>query len=275
MNRIFAGTIGSNTQPENKLASVSSFWHQVLSIWRPQGLRPVQLQSLPFIFGGHQHLLITAPTNSGKSLCAHAELIRCCMAGQRAILIEPMRVIANEQTDTLTTLIQQLAPTLGRSPSVRLSTGEFRSTDEFISDPPPEDGEILVVTPERLELLIRNPEHNDFIASIGSVVVDEAHLLIDSRRGHTLESLITGLLLIAEEQQRLPPRFVLLSATLPEPQRICTWLGGAEHIATDDRYPSLSTWVEGVSDKASAEAIILAECRQALSDPLASVVDAG
>jgi helicase len=272
MNRIFAGTIGSDTQPETKLPNVADRWQQVLSTWNPQGLRPVQLQSLPFILNGHQHLLITAPTNSGKSLCAHAELLRCCMAGQRAILIEPMRVIANEQTDTLTTLIQRLTSTLGRSPSVRLSTGEFRNNGEFISDPPPEDGEIIVVTPERLELLVRNPEYNDFIASIGSVVVDEAHLLIDSRRGHTLENLITGLLLLAEEQQRLPPRFVLLSATMPEPKRICAWLGGAEHIATDDRYPSLSTWVEVVTDKASAEAVILAECRQTLGDPSASIL---
>lgn len=272
MNRIFAGTIGSDTQPETKLPNVPARWQQILSVWRPQGLRPVQLQSLPSILGGHQHLLITAPTNSGKSLCAHAELLRCCMAGHRAILIEPMRVIANEQTNTLTTLVQQLSPTLGCNPSVRLSTGEFRRTDEFLSDPPPDEGEILVVTPERLELLLRNPDYDEFIATIGSVVVDEAHLLIDERRGHTLEGLITGLLLLAEDQHRLPPRFVLLSATLPEPERISAWLGGAEHITTTDRYPSLSTWVQGVTDKASAEAAILAECRLALEDSLASTL---
>jgi helicase len=272
MNRIFAGTIGSDTRPAANLPRVPARWQEVLSIWCPLGLRPIQLQALPSIIGGHQHLLITAPTNSGKSLCAHAELLRCCIAGQRAILIEPMRVIANEQTTTLNILIERLAPKLDFKPSVRLSTGEFRRTEEFLSDPPPDEGEILVVTPERLELLLRNPEYDDFIVSIGSIVVDEAHLLIDERRGHILEGLITGLLLLAEAQQRLPPRFVLLSATLPEPKRICTWLGGAEHIATDDRYPSLSTWVEGVTDKASAEAVILAECRQALSDPSASIL---
>ena len=183
-----------------------------------------------------------------------------------------MRVIANEQTDTLTALIDRLAPSLGCRPTVRLSTGEFRNTDEFLSDPPPDEGEILVVTPERLELLLRNPEYDEFIASIGSVVVDEAHLLIDERRGRTLEGLITGLLLLAEDQFRTPPRMVLLSATLPEPERIASWLGGAEHIATTDRYPSLSTWVQGVSDKAEAEAAILAECQQALADPQASIL---
>ncbi|MFY7915092.1 MAG: DEAD/DEAH box helicase [Rubrivivax sp.] len=232
----------------------------------------MQSQALPSILTGHQHLVITAPTNSGKSLCAHAELLRSCLAGQRAILVEPMRVIANEQAATLTRLIERLGKVLPRKPTVRLSTGEFRSTNEFLSDPPPEDGEILVVTPERLDLLLRNPEYDPFIASIGSVVVDEAHLLIDERRGSTLEGLITGLLLLAEEQHRVPPRVMLLSATLPEPERIAAWLGGAEVIHTTNRYPSLSTWVEGVSDRAEADARILAECIKSLEDPQASVL---
>ncbi len=245
MTRIAVGTIGTDIPPKAQLPIVPAPWPEILKTWSPAGLRPVQTQVLPLILGGHQHLVITAPTNSGKSLCAHAELLRCCLAGQRAILIEPMRVIANEQTETLTALIDRLATELGCCPKVRLSTGEFRHTDEFLSDPPPDDGEILVVTPERLDLLLRNPEHDDFIASIGSVVVDEAHLLIEERRGRTLEGLITGLLLMAEEQRRTPPRFLLLSATLPEPERIATWLGGAEHIDINDRYPSLTTWVQG------------------------------
>lgn len=272
MTRILAGIIGSNSQPHTALPNLPKPWPQLLSALCPNGLRPVQVQALPRILTGHQHLVITAPTNSGKSLCAHSELLRCCLDGQRAILIEPMRVIANEQTETLTNLVEQLAPTLGHKPTVRLSTGEFRSNDEFLSDPPPTEGEILVVTPERLELLLRNPENDDFIASIGSVVVDEAHLLVDERRGRTLEALITSLLLLAEEQHRIPPRLLLLSATLPDPKSIISWLGGAEHIDTNDRYPSLSTWVSGVSNKAAAESVILNECQQLLTDPQVSIL---
>lgn len=272
MTRIHAGTLGSDTRPSPKLPDLPKPWPEILSVWCPEGLRPVQVQTLPSIITGAQHLVITAPTNSGKSLCAHAELLRCCLGGQRAVLIEPMRVIANEQKHTLTQLIERLAPRLEIQPKVRLSTGEFRTNDEFISDPPPEDGEILVVTPERLDLLLRNPEHDVFIASIGSLVVDEAHLLFDGRRGRTLEGLITGLILLAEQQQRLPPRLVLLSATLPEPKRIASWLGGAEHLDTTDRYPSLSTWVQAVPDKASASDTILAECQERLAVPDASIL---
>lgn len=272
MTRIAAGVLGADARPTLALPPVPEPWPAVLAAWRPDGLRPVQAQTLPAILGGQQHLVITAPTNSGKSLCAQAELLRCCRAGRRAVLIEPLRVIANEQTAALTALCERLAPVLGCQPTVRLSTGEYRTTDEFLSDPPPQEGEILVVTPERLDLLLRNPEHDDFIASIGSVVVDEAHLLLDDRRGRTLEGLITGLLLLAEEQLRLPPRVLLLSATLPDPARLAAWLGGAVPIVTNDRYPSLQTWVEGVADKTAAEAVLLAECRQVLADPQASVL---
>ena len=272
MTRVLVDILGSDVRPEGRIPDLPPPWGKLISIWCPEGLRPVQSQSLPSILNDQQHLLITAPTNSGKSLCAHAELLRCCLAGKRAILIEPLRVIANEQTETLNRLIDRLGAVLGRKPAVRLSTGEYRTHQEFLSDPPPEEGEILVVTPERLDLLLRNPDYDDFIGSIGSVVVDEAHLLVDGKRGATLEGLITGLILLAETQQRLPPRLMLLSATLPEPERIIHWLGGAHHVATSARYPSLSTWVQTVTDKAAAEAEILAECRQTLVNPQESTL---
>jgi helicase len=272
MTRISAGTIGSDHPPATLDLHLPDPWPSLLSVLCPDGLRPIQSASLPAILCGRQHLVITAPTNSGKSLCAQAELIRSSLAGHRAVLIEPMRVIANEQVATLESVLERLAPMIGTKPHVRLSTGEFRHTQEFLSDPPPPDGEILVVTPERLELLLRNPANDDFIASIGSVVVDEAHLLIDDRRGPVLEGLITGLILLAESQKRVPPRLVLLSATLPEPGRIASWLGGAEHIATTDRYPSLTTWVEGVADRSAANAAVLDECNNVLANPDASAL---
>jgi helicase len=272
VTRIFAGKIGSDSRPQGKSVDLPAPWPEALTVWCPDGLRPIQSQALPDILCGHQHLIISAPTNSGKSLCAHAELFRCCLAGQRAILVEPLRVIANEQADTLKDLVERLSPSLGRKTSVRLSTGEFRLSEEFLSDPPPEEGEILIVTPERLDLLIRNPGNDNFIASIGSIVADEAHLLADERRGRTLEGLITGLLLLAEEQQRMPPRITLLSATLPDPPRIASWLGGAKLIVTNDRYPSLSTWVEDAANKTESETRILEECQQALHIRQASVL---
>ena len=272
MTQISVGTIGSSVQSTSAPQGVSDAWVDIVSAWCPKGLRPIQAESLPKILNGLQHLVITAPTNSGKSLCAHAELLRCCLAGGRAVLIEPMRVIANEQTATLKDLVERLAPVIGCQPSVRVTTGEFRNSDEFLSDPPPDDGEILVVTPERFDLILRNPEYDDFIRDIGSVVVDEAHLLYDNKRGRALEGLITEILLLAEENHRLPPRIVMLSATLPEPERIVAWLGGAEHIASNDRYPSLSTWVKEVSDKHAANAAILEVCQQSLVDTQASVL---
>lgn len=272
MTRIFAGSLGSDKTSAVKVPAFPAPWNDVLASWCPEGLRPVQAQALPSVIIGCQHLVITAPTNSGKSLCAYAELLRCCISGQRAVLVEPMRVIANEQSDRLAAFLPKVAHVLGSVPTIRLSTGEFRSTLEFLSDPPPDEGEILVVTPERLELLLRNPDNDAFLASIGSVVVDEAHLLIDERRGQTLEGLITGLIQLAEEQHRLPPRLMLLSATLPEPQRIASWLGGAEHLDVADRCPSLSMWVQDVADRASADSELADECRRALLDPKASVL---
>jgi len=66
-----------------------------------------------------------------------------------------------------------------------------------------------VATPERLEAILRNPDHAAWVDTIGAVCVDEAHLIANSRRGATLEYLITSFLC-----QPAPPRLFLLSATL-------------------------------------------------------------
>jgi helicase len=265
MNRLHAGTIGSDTPSWATTPEVPEPWPQLLAAWQPHGLRSVQREALIPLLADTQHLVICAPTNSGKSFCAHLELVRCCLAGQRAVLVEPMRVLATEQARSLEATIERLSPLLARLPTVRLSTGEFRHNNEFQSDRPPEDGEILVVTPERLDLILRNPMNDDFVASIGSVVVDEAHLLFDEGRGSTLEGVLTSLLLLSEAAKRVAPRLVLLSATLPEPERICRWLG-AELISTQDRYPSLTTWVEAADDQADANRRIGQECASTLLD---------
>lgn len=126
MTRVCAGSIGSDLPPTKLDLDLPQPWPDLLSALCPNGLRPIQSLALPAILCGQQHLVITAPTNSGKSLCAHTELLRTCQAGQRAVLIEPMRVIANEQAETIQDLIEKLDPVLSSKPHVRLSTGEFR-----------------------------------------------------------------------------------------------------------------------------------------------------
>lgn len=271
MKLVPIANFGSNELPVLEPLKLQSPWGKFVEQACPAGLRVIQHEALPRILDERRNLLISAPTNSGKSFCAYIELLRAVRGGARAALIEPLRVLAKEQCEALQELIATHSVALGMKPSVRLSTGEFRHSDDFLFDPPPEEGEILVVTPERLEILQRNPDHDPFFAKLGSVVVDEAHLLFEGRRGRTLEGLLTGLMSNAELERRTPPRLLLLSATFPHPERVATWLSAGQIISTN-RFPSLTIFADAMPSREAADKAITEYCREKLDDADNSVL---
>ena len=141
-------------------------------------------------------------------------LLEAIRRGQRAVLLEPLRAIAREKAEELERTAPALGALLGRPLRIQVSTGDYRMEEQTFDAPPPEHGELVIATPERFEAILRNPSHDGWLASIGAVCVDEAHLLGSSHRGATLESVITTLL-----TQPAPARLVLLSATLSDLER--------------------------------------------------------
>src|SRR5262249_30167226 len=148
----------------------------VRGLSRGRSLRPVQRAALEEgrILESRQHLIVCAPTNSGKSLIGYIVLLDAVLRGRRAILLEPLRALAQEQADELTDLLAALKPgVFSGPPKVRISTGDYRLDGEFPFAAPPLEGEIIVATPERLDAILRNPEHASWFSSVGALVVDE------------------------------------------------------------------------------------------------------
>lgn len=227
-------------------------------------LRPIQRKALldARILESRQHLVISAPTNSGKSLIGHLLLLDAVMQGRRAVLLEPLRALAQEQADELTERLASLGPSvLASVPKIRISTGDYRLESEFLSDAPPSEGEIIVATPERLDAIMRDPSHDAWIQSIGTVVVDEAHLLGDARRGPTLELLVATMLSL-----QVPPRIALLSATIGCPEALGEWLRPCQIISSNARTP---LWKEvwQLENGEQADEILCLALREALEDP--------
>jgi replicative superfamily II helicase len=218
------------------------------------------------ILDSRRNLIVSAPTNSGKSLVGLLVLLEAMRRQRRVVLLEPLRALAREKTDELERLAPQLSKVLGVKISVRISTGDYRLDDEFLSSPPP-GGEIIVATPERLESLLRNPDNAAWLDTIGAVCVDEAHLISDSRRGTTLEYLITSLLCLPA-----PPRLVLLSATLGNVERAQTWLAPCDVVKVTQRQPPLHKWVIELSDDEDANAIAAEWIAEPLQNPDAQVL---
>jgi hypothetical protein len=177
-------------------------------------------------------------------------------------LLEPLRALAQEQAEELSDLIATLKGCgFAHVPKVRISTGDYRLEGEFPSAPPPSVGEIIVATPERLDAILRNPEHTGWISSIGALVIDEAHLLGDPHRGPSLELLVASMLSMMS-----PPRVALLSATIGEPELLREWLRPCQIVSCTARTP-LAKEVWQLEQGESPDEVLAHALRGILAEP--------
>jgi len=184
-----------------------------------------------------RNLILTAPTNSGKSLLSYILLLKSAIKGKRSLLLVPLRAIAQEKFEELQDICSSLESVLNKKVGVTISTGDYRLNEETLQSPPPEEGELIVATPERIECLIRNTEYDPWIESIGVVCADEAHLLGDKTRGATLEYVLTNMKCLS-----IPPQILLMSATLGNTELLEKWLDPCTSITSSIREPALHQW---------------------------------
>lgn len=249
--------------------SLDSLWVEIIQILNPNSQpRLVQIEALQKhrILESRRHLVIAAPTNSGKSLLGLLVLLESVRRQKRVVLIEPLRALAQEKTDELNRFLPQLSQLLGFPLKVTISTGDYRLEDELFSNPPP-GGELIVATPERMEAILRNPQNASWLSTLGAVCVDEAHLLGDRHRGATLEHLLTSLLCLAN-----PPRLVLLSATLGNGQALQQWLSPCDLVQVSQRQPPLQKWVLAVGAEEEVDPLVMDWIAEPLENANAQVL---
>ena len=265
-----SGTFGLDRRTGWKDLPVGSPWDEILETLNPgPDPRPAQIKALADyrVLETRRNLIVSAPTNGGKSLIGLLVLLDAVRRGGRAILLEPLRAIAQEKTEELRKVAPQLEKILGVSVRIRISTGDYSTDNETLFAAPPRQGEIVVATPERFEALLRNPDHDEWLFSVEAVCVDEAHLISSPHRGPTLEYLITHLLCLPA-----PPRLVLLSATLGDLERATSWLSPCDAIAVTERQPPLRKEILELDPEEDANESVVTLVRDLLEDPNASVL---
>ncbi len=176
---------------------------------RVQELRPSQEKSICAGLLEGKNLVVCTPTASGKTLVAELACLKNILEkGRKAVYVVPLRALGNEK-------FKDFQQRYGSLIKVAVSTGDFDGADAFLSDK-----DLIVVTAEKLDSLIRH--RASWIARIGTIVIDEAHLINDVNRGPTVEVLITMLRSMLSEYQLLA-----LSATIGNPQELAAWLDAA------------------------------------------------
>lgn len=213
-------------------------------------LTPPQASALERgILDADAHFLVVSPTNSGKTLIAILRVFHQALTRRaRSLHVTPLKAIAEEKRREFETIAEKVKESSGQQVRVRITTGDYQLTDDFMHSPPPRVGDVILCTPERLEILLRNPEYHPWLSQISNVIIDEIHLLAEEKRGPTLEAAITRVQMIAPHINLLG-----LSATVGGIARLRDWLqsAGRRVITIEDswRCPPLHLRVTQVEDK--------------------------
>jgi superfamily II RNA helicase len=173
-------------------------------------LHDFQKWSIKGIVDG-QHILVCAPTGSGKTLPGEFALNYFHSKGKKTIYTSPIKALSNEKFYNFTKKYPHI--------SVGLITGDIKTNP---------DADVLIMTTEILlnklyQIKSSSPVPSSSISfemdielELGCVVFDEIHMINDESRGHVWEQCI----------MMLPPQVQMigLSATLDDPEKFAYWL---------------------------------------------------
>ncbi|NIP15106.1 MAG: DEAD/DEAH box helicase [Pseudomonadales bacterium] len=185
----------------------------------------VQALSWPRIAEG-QHVLITAPTGSGKTLTAFLWALNQYAAGSwtpghtRVLYVSPLKALNNDIRRNLLDPLQSLRED-HEFPAVSVQTrsGDTPQSERqrMLRRPP----DILITTPESLSLMLTTTRGRLALGTVETVILDEIHSIVDNRRGAQLMTSLERLTDLCGEVQRLA-----LSATVRPLDRIAEYVGG-------------------------------------------------
>jgi ATP-dependent Lhr-like helicase len=177
------------------------------------------------------HVLATAPTGCGKTFAAFLyavdRLVRGVWpTGQVCVLyVSPLKALNNDIRRNLVSPLIDLERVFGqageRFPRIRVLTrsGDTPQAERrrMVHHPP----EILITTPESLNILLNSAGGRSVLAPVRTVILDEIHAVVDSKRGVHLMAGVERLAHLAGEFQR-----IALSATIRPLETVARFVGG-------------------------------------------------
>lgn len=137
--------------------------------------------------------LLNAPTGAGKTLAIFGGILmdylseRGEKSGLRSLWITPVRALAQEISQAVSTICNELC--LDFKTAVR--TGDTRSSEKTKQKKHPP--QLMVITPENLHLLFTHQDYSIFFKDLTSVVVDEWHAFLGTKRAVLIELALSRL----------------------------------------------------------------------------------
>ncbi len=212
-------------------------FHPVVARWFDETFgkpTPAQEQGWDAIRSG-RHTLIAAPTGSGKTLAAFLtaldhlfrEGLRAPLPDEvRVVYVSPLKALSADIHKNLAVPRRDIARDAERAGlgapriTVAVRTGDTTQGERaaMLRKPP----HILVTTPESLFLLLTSERSRAMLRTVQTVIVDEIHAVIDTRRGAHLALSLERL----EQIAAAPLQRIGLSATQAPIETVAAFLAG-------------------------------------------------
>lgn len=185
------------------------------------GLRPVQEETCRAVADGAD-VVVLAPTAGGKTESAFIPVIDALLkagsSGLGAIYLSPLKALINDQEDRILLMCGRAGLT------VASQHGDVAARDRWKFSADGELPNLLLTTPESLEVLLGDPASRGAFASVRFVIIDEIHAFMETDRGVHLRCLLDRLEM-AGAGRRVVQR-IGLSATVGNPEELLAWLSG-------------------------------------------------
>jgi len=204
-----------------------------------------QRMGWPVIARG-ESALILAPTGTGKTLaaflwCLDRLMLQAAPSGHgpgcRIVYVSPLKALAVDVERNLRSPLAgmaNMARRMGvafREPAISVRTGDTPQKERarFARHP----AEILITTPESLYLLLTS-QASEALRTVDTVIVDEIHALVPTKRGAHLALTLERL----EALTRRRLQRIGLSATQRPLEEVARFLGGVQDQETGNSHPS-------------------------------------